>query len=325
MTEIIREPIVSPAAWRGPELVDDPSAWTYVLDEEARRELELAVRAARDRGKTVATLTREDFVLPTLAATIARWTAELDRGRGFILVRGFPTDRMSVDDAGLGYYGLGLHIGSPVPQNAAGDLLGHVRDLGIERTGPKVRLYTTRAAQDFHTDGSDVVGLLCLRGAKSGGLSRIVSSISVYNEILRRRPELIDVLYQPMFFDRNDEQQPGEPPAFPLPICQVYRGRLRTFYIGWYIRDAQRHPEVPRLTDGQREALDLIESIANDPRFYLDMDFQPGDIQLLKNASILHARTAYEDFEEPAAKRHLLRLWLTAHDFSSVEPLLSRR
>jgi hypothetical protein len=323
MTRIIREPIAWPAAWKPTEL-PDPTRWTYRLNAAEVQEIEDALPHARAAAKPMIALTREDFPLPSLARTVRRWAAELDAGTGFVLVKGFPVDRLTPEDAGLAYYGLGLHLGFPVPQNAAGDLLGHVRDRGIPRTGPRVRLYTTRERQEFHTDGSDVVGLLCLRGAKSGGLSQIVSSAAIYNEILRRRSELVDLLYQPMYFDRNDEQPPGQLPYFALPICNVHQERLRTFYIGWYIRDAQRHADVPRLTPQQTELLDLIEQIANDPAFHLNMDFEPGDIQLLKNASILHSRTAYEDFDEPERKRHLLRLWLTAHDFSSVEGFLTQ-
>jgi hypothetical protein len=323
MTTPIREPITSPAAWHGPELTD-AERWSYRLRPHEVAELLAALEAAKERGKTLSSLKREDFPLPTLAETVRRWALELDQGRGFLLVKGFPVDRLTTEDAGLAYYGLGLHLGEPVPQNAAGHLLGHVRDQGVPRTGPHVRLYMTRERQDFHTDGSDVVGLLSLRRAKSGGESRIVSSVSIYNEILRRRPDLIDWLYEPMYFDRNDEQGSGESPYFALPICHVLQGQLRTFYIGWYIRDAQRHADVPRLTREQTELLELIESIANDPRFFLGMDFEEGDIQFLKNATLLHSRTAYEDHEEPERKRHLLRLWLTAHDFSSVEEVLTR-
>ena len=184
-----------------------------------------------------------------------------------------------------------------------------------------MRLYRTRQRQDFHTDGSDIVGLLCLQRAMSGGESRIASSLAVYNEILLRRPELLEVLYEPMYWDRNNEQSHGEEPYFALPVLNVVDGAPRMFYIGWYIRDAQRHPEVPRLTDPQQEALDLIESIANDLQaaFHLEMDFEPGDVQLLANAKILHCREAYDDHEDPDRRRHLLRLWLTAHTFASVD------
>jgi hypothetical protein len=202
-------------------------------------------------------------------------------------------------------------MGRPVPQNRKGDLLGHVRDDGANPTNPGVRLYRTRAKLDFHTDGADIIGLLCLRKAKAGGLSRIASSIAVFNEVLRRRPELAPLLFENFYWDREAAALPGETPYFAFPICRYQQGRLGTLYLGWYIRNAQRFPEAPRLTAEQRELLDLIDSIANSPTFYLDMDFQPGDLQFLKNAVILHARTEYEDWEEPEKKRHLLRLWLT--------------
>jgi hypothetical protein len=318
---VLREPIESPAVWHAADQAD-PAGWTYRLAPGEVSEILAALARAKARGRTLASLTREDFPLPTVGAAVRAWARTLASGRGFVLVKGFPAAELTPEDAGLAYYGLGLHWGTPVPQNARGHLLGHVRDLGVPRTSPAVRLYTTRERQDFHTDGSDVVGLLCLARARRGGESQLASSLAVYNEILRRRPDLLEVLYEPMYWDRNDEQGPGEPPAHPLPICAVVDGRLRFFYIGWYIRDAQRHPEVPRLTAAQREVLALIEAIANDPRFRLDMDFEVGDMQFLNNAVILHARNAYEDHPEPERRRHLLRLWLTAHDFRSVEDVL---
>jgi hypothetical protein len=187
-----------------------------------------------------------------------------------------------------------------------------VRDTGADPHDPSVRLYKTRERLGFHTDGADVIGLLCLRTARRGGTSRIASSATVVNEILRRRPDLVPLLFEPFHFDRNEEQAPGEPPSFALPLCHWDGDRLRTFYIGWYIRGAQRHASVPPLTDGQHELLDLIDAVAADPAVHLDMELAPGDVQLLKNAAILHARTEYEDWDEPARKRHLLRLWVTA-------------
>ena len=253
---------------------------------------------------------------------MAGWVRELSAGRAFVLIRGFPADVLSETETELAYVGLGLHLGTAVSQNAAGDLLGHVRDTGVVRDSPAVRLYATSQRQDFHCDGSDLVGLLCLKPAKTGGESKIVSSMAVYNEMLARRPDLVAVLRQPFAWDRNDEQSPGEDPFFSLPVIFDIDGAPRIFFIGWYIRDAQRHEQAPRLTAEQLQALELLEGIANDPSFYLQMEFQPGDIQLLNNAKILHAREAYVDYDDPAERRHLLRLWLTAHAFASVEDTL---
>ena len=316
-----RPPITSPAVWNATD-VADPTEWTIELTDCQREELASVARSARAAGRTAATLDLVDVPLPSLAEVLGRIVERLANGRGFVLLRGFPVDLLEPDEIELAYFALGLHLGTPVSQDADGTLLGHVRDERVERTGPEVRLYRTRERQDFHTDGADIIGLLCLHGAAAGGESRLASSYAVYNEILRRRPDLLDLLYEPMWWDRNGEEPLGEDPAFPMPVLNDVDGSPRVFYIGWYIRDAQRHPQVPRLTDQQREALDLIETIANDPTFHVEMDFQPGDVQLLNNASILHSREAYEDHDDLDARRHLLRLWLSAYDFASVEDQL---
>jgi len=253
---------------------------------------------------------------------VARWVEVIDRGLGFVLLRGFPIDLLTSEATELAYVGLGLQLGTPVGQDADATLLGHVRDEGVARTDPSVRFYRTNRRQDFHTDGADIVGLLCLEKAKSGGESRIASSHAVCNEILHRRPDLTEVLYEPFPWDRNDEQSPGEDPYFMLPVFHDVGAMPRIFFIGWYIRDSQRHPQAPRLTTPQLEALDLIESIADDPAFHLEMEFEPGDIQLISNAKVLHSREAFEDFPEPERRRHLLRLWLTACTFTSVDDVL---
>jgi hypothetical protein len=320
-TPAARRPIDSASVWVAAG-VADPSAWTDELTEAERAEIVAATAAARAAGTAIDTISRDDFPLPALGSRALEWSRRLNEGHGFVLLRGFPVDLLDEADTELAYVGLGTHLGNPVGQDKDASLLGHVRDEGVERTDPSVRLYRTRARQDFHTDGSDLVGLLCLHRAVSGGESRIASSAAVYNEMLRRRPDLVDVLYEPLHWDRNDEQSPGEDPAFALAPFSDVAGSPRIFYIGWYVRDAQRHPSVPRLTEAQLEAMDLLESIANDPAFHLEMDFQPGDIQLLNNARILHAREAYVDADDPAERRHLLRLWLTAHHFSSVESFL---
>jgi hypothetical protein len=315
------QPIVGPAAWKGPAIADDP-AWVHRFTAAEIAELDRAIKAAKASGKPLGQLTREDFDLPSLAPVIRGWMKSLNRGRGFVLVKGFPVFDYTTQDLEIAYWGLGRHMGDPVPQNRAGDLLGHVRDTGEIKTNPKVRLYKTTKRQDFHADGSDIVGLFCLRRAKSGGLSQIVSSISIYNEFVRRRPDLVPLLFEPLTWDRAGEYLPGEKPYMKMPIAYVANGHIRMFYIGWYIRDGQQYPEVPRFTTAQSEMLDLIEEIANDPAFHLTMDFEPGDIQFLKNSTILHCRTEYEDFDEPEKKRHLLRLWLTAREFEDGDERL---
>ena len=300
----------------------DPASWTIELTDLQRHEIVAEANAAAGNGRSVATLTVEDMPLRALQPVVDAAVAALSGGRGFILLRRFPVEELSEPATELGYLGLGLHLGTPVGQDARASLLGHVRDERVPRTGPHIRLYQTHERQDFHTDGADVVGLLCLHGAGSGGESRLASTHAVYNQILTTRPDLLEVLYQPFAWDRNDEQAPGDPPYFLMPAIHDLDGVPRIFYIGWYIRDAQRHADAPRLTPQQLDAMRLVEQTANDPAFHVEMDFQPGDIQLIANWNILHAREAYEDAEDPAERRHLLRLWLKAHDFAGVNELL---
>jgi len=304
-----REPLATPAAWRGADLArrDD---WIVTLTAAEVAELERALAAVTARKVAMGAMRREDFPLPTLAARVAEWTRELRDGRGFLVVRGLPVERWGEDDAARIYWGLGLHLGRPGAQNPENELLGHVVDTGADATNPYVRRYRTAGDIAYHCDLADVVGLLCLRTAKSGGASRIVSSVTVYNELLRRRPDLVARLYEPFRLDRRDEHGGGMP-WVPVVPCRHAKGTLRTFYHSDYFRSAVRHADVPPFTADEQTLLDLYEAIANEPGLYLDMQFAPGDIQLVSNHLILHARTAYEDHVEPARRRHLLRLWLS--------------
>jgi hypothetical protein len=314
MTSIAREELKTPSTWLGPELLTTQDDWIRRLTPAQITDLESALATAKASGKTMTELTRDDFPLPVLAPAIAEWMESLQNGRGFINVKGIPVAKHNEEDIALIHWGLGLHMGTAVSQNAAGDVLGHVRDTGADPNDTSVRLYKTRVDLGFHSDGSDLVALLCIRQGQSGGENRLVSTTALYNEILRRRPGLIPLLYEPFYWDRNDEQALGEDPFFQLPICRYHEGKLTFFYIPWYIRKAQRHPQVPRLTPEQTDLLDLIDEIAEDPAFHVEMRLEPGEINYLKNNAVLHARTEYKDFDEPARKRHLVRLWLTAHD-----------
>lgn len=321
MTEpFVLRPIEAAAVWRGSELAQTDE-WMYRLTPAETAAVESLVGALRRAGTPRERLTSDDVPLGALAPAVRRWRDTLMRGRGFVLVRGLPIERMSDDDAALAYWAIGLHLGTPVPQNFQGELLTDVRDVGADPSDPSTRLYKTRAEQDFHTDGADVIGLLCLRSARRGGESRIVSSVTVYNEILRRRPELAATLFRDFYWHYFEPQMPA-PTYFVRPICAARAGGLNTFFIPWYLRRAQELPDVPPLSAAQRAAIESVEATANDPSLYLDMEFRPGDLQLLKNSVILHKRTAYEDWDEPERKRHLLRLWLAAPDFDDGDEQL---
>ncbi len=307
-----QKPLESPAAWRGPEI--DAAEWRVELAPAQVEELDRALAQAKASGKKAGEMTPADFPLPTLQKEIERWRLELDCGRGFQVISGVPVERWSRADSELCFWCLGLHMGRPGAQNPQGDLLGHVLDTGDDVEDPYVRKYLTSANIAYHCDAADVVGLLCLRKARSGGASRIVSSVTVYNELLERRPDLVERLYQPFLLDVRNEDESGAIRYLPISPCRFAGGRLRTFYHSDYFRSVVRHHDVPPFTEHERTLLDLYEEIASSPELYLDMELEPGDIQWLCNHSILHARTAYEDFPEPERKRHLLRLWLSLEE-----------
>ena len=311
-------PLPGPAAWYGRDLARSDE-WIYRLSPSEIDDLLRLIAALR--GVAREQIRVDDAGLDALAPALQGWRETLRRGRGFVLVRGLPVDRMTDADAALAYWILGLHLGTPAPQNFLGETLVDIRDTGADPNDPSTRLYKTRAEQDFHTDGADIIGLLCLRTSKSGGASRIVSSVTVFNEVLRRRPDLAPVLFRD-FYWHYFEPQMDAPVHFVRPICSRRAGGLNTFFIPWYIRRAQELPGVPSMSPEQAAVVELLEQTANDPSLYLDMDFLPGDIQLLKNSVILHKRTTYDDWEDPARKRHLLRLWLSAPDFDDGDEQL---
>lgn len=316
-------PIKSPAAWRGEELSgrDD---WLYRLSSAENDELINAMQHAKATGKALLDLTTEDFPLTHMTKTIAGWLDQIENGYGFIQIKGFPAADFTEAENALVYWGIGQHMGTPVSQNADGDLLGHVRDTGDDPDDPNIRLYKTRVRQDFHADGSDIIGLMCLHPSKSGGESQLVSSVSIFNEILRTRPNLAPLLFENFQFDRHGQESAGEKPYWSMPISTYEDGHLKTWFAEWYIRQAQRHADVPRLTSEQDELVSLYAQIANDPRIHINIDFEVGDIQFLKNSAILHARGEYEDYPEAARKRHLLRLWLARKTFAGgIEGLKS--
>ena len=312
---VLREPLPIAAAWKGREMArrDD---WREALTESDVEELDAALASTKRSGKAMGELSREDFPLPTLTHKIDRWRREVAAGRGFQVLSGVPVTRWSQHEAETFFWCFGLHFGIPGAQNPQGDLLGHVIDTG--ESPDLVRHYRTRVNINFHCDAADVVGLLCLQKAKRGGQSRIVSSVSVYNELLRRQPDAVDRFYRPFTMDTKGE---GGVQYLPVRPCRYDGDRLRTFYHTDYFRSAVGFRGESMLSLEDRVLLDLYNEIAASPKLYLDMDLQPGDIQLLSNHTILHARTDYEDFPEPERKRHLLRLWIS---LPARAPLVTR-
>lgn len=301
-------PVGSPAAWKRSDL--ERVQWRVRLNADEQDELRSAVSAWQATGRPLAELRKSDFPLPTLATKVAAWRDEVGHGRGLQVISGVPVDVWTVEEASIFFWGFGQHLGRPGAQNRKGELLGHVRDTGADKSDRYVRQYMTTQDIPFHCDAADMVGLLCLKKAKTGGLSRIASSVSVYNELLARRPDLAPRLFEPFMLDTRDEAEANGLKALPIPPCRYSAGMLRTFWHSEYFRTSQRHAGI-RLTSDENELLDLYDEISASPEFHVDMDLEPGDVQLISNHTVIHARTDYVDYPEPDRKRHLLRLWIT--------------
>jgi len=320
------------SAWYGPGAAGDVD-WVERLTEEEVAEVRSAVEQIEklQLAAKLPSITAEDVPLPRLGPRLEELLDEVLNGRGFVLIKGLPVESWSEREAEIAFLVIGVQLGTLQKQNAEGHLLGHVRDMGRSSDDPNTRIYQTRERQTFHTDSCDVVGLLCLKAAKKGGLSSLVSSTTIFNEMRRRRPDLLRVLLEPIETDRRGEVPEGSKPYFNIPVFNYHDGLVSAIYQRQYIESARRFPEVAPLTDIQIEALDLFDELANDPKLNLMMELQPGDIQLVHNHTILHDRTAFEDYPEPERKRHLLRLWLAppnarplpnvyAERFGSVTP-----
>jgi hypothetical protein len=304
---------IHPAAWRGSDLTTT-SDWILGLSAAHLSELEAAAAPLVARGAAVTNalphLTPETFPLPTLGPVLAALREELLHRRGFALLRGLRVERYATLETATMFMGVGAHLGHARSQNARGHVLGHVCDLGLSGADPNVRIYQTSERQTFHTDSCDVVGLLCLREAKRGGDSLLVSALTIFNELRSARPDLLARLLLPMPHDRRGEVPAGMKPYFEIPVFSFHAGQLTVFYQRQYFDSAQRFEDARRLTAEDVAALDLFDTIANDERLDLKMRLEPGDMQFVHNHTMLHDRTGFEDWPEPERKRHLLRLWL---------------
>ncbi len=303
-------PVTGPGVWVGRDL-QRHTEWMRHFTVPELAELDAAVRAFRAGGTPLAGISPANFPLPALGKALAGVLSEILEGRGFAMLRGFPVERYSREEQAIAYMGIGSWLGRARSQNAKGHLLGHVKDLGLDVQDPKVRYYQTNRKLEYHTDSVDIVGLLCLKTAKSGGESYIASSMTLYNEVRARRPDLLPALFDPFPTDRRGEVPEGMLPWFDMPIFHWHAERLTCIYVRQYIESAQKHfPQAKRLRPEQVEAMDLLDELLNEPRIHLSMAFLPGDMQFLHNHQTLHSRNDFENWPEPARHRHLLRLWL---------------
>jgi hypothetical protein len=305
------EPVSDPANWRAADIADG-SGWLYTLTSAEVEDLQTMAERALDQvggdSACLLQLSRKDVDPGCFSSTLHTVRASLQSGLGFALLRGLPQASMQPSVLAAIYWGIGLHLGIAQPNNPQGDMLGHVTDLGKTQSDPKSRGYQTREAMDYHCDQCDIVGLYCVRPAKAGGLSKLASSVAMYNTLLAREPEMAAALAEPLYWTKHGEHADSELPYYTSPVFNFNGGRLSTSFGPKHIFKGHDLPDTPALTSLQRTAITTAEDIAEE--LHLSMELQAGDMQFVNNYTILHTRTAYEDYPDPSRRRLLWRLWL---------------
>lgn len=322
---ILREPCRHPSAWSA-EAMRASSAWVLDWPREVLAELESAAHHASTEGRAAPCFGRDDFPLHRAGAFLEEAMRQVATGRGFVLLRGLPVhkyERQFVKDL---YWGLGCHWGEPITQNAEGSAIAEIVDHGLDANRVGVKPSMTNAEQRPHSDPGDVVSLLCVHGAKSGGQSRIASSLAIYNRLLEEDPEGLECLYRGFHHDLRGDETPEAPfgcTPVPIPVFRYFGGLLSCVFNASSVKQAERRMGRP-IPAREMAILDRIVELAHDPAFCLEMTFQPGDIQLLNNYTVVHWRTKFEDWPEAERKRRLYRLWISRRGERAVDPAMHR-
>ena len=305
-------PLQGASVWAGGQLAAGED-WRCTLERGEAAALLRATHAAIASGKPLEALRRDDFQAPELQARWTRAAREIEHGRGFYLIHGVPVDELSDEQCKVLFWGIGLQLGAPLSQSRLQNYIAEVKDIGEKMGQATTRAYRAGGPLRFHTDQCDALALLCIREPISGGHSRVVSSAAIHNEVLKRRPDLLPVLYAPFCFSRQGEEVEGEMPWYERPIFdRAADGGFTSLFSLSFIESAQRVPEVPRLTEQQQEALRLVAELAEE--LSVTIELRRGDMQFFNNHVVYHSRTDYRDHEDLARRRTQLRLWLATPD-----------
>jgi hypothetical protein len=324
MAKLMTDPVAGRNVWTGPELAQSDD-WIWELSGAEIADIDTALNKVLASGRKWSEFGRDDFTLTTFGNRIEQCKHELKDGRGFVVLRGLPVNRYSIDELKAIYWGIGCHLGNIITQNARGSVMEHITDMKPANTSdPNLRSYITAQGQPPHCDVSDIVGLLCVNRAKEGGRSVIVNTMAIYNRILAEHPEFMAPLVEGFYHDLRGEGRTGdnnETSDVPVPVFSRHRERLRCWFHKKLLMGGSQKRGVA-LTELQRNAIETIEQLGSDPEMRLDMDLVPGDIQFLNNYSTMHYRTAFVDDE--THKRLMLRLWINLTDDDDIDPILER-
>lgn len=241
---------------------------------------------------------------------VSRLRQDLIDGPGVSALTGFPVQRFDAEELRAIWWLLSIVIGTPVPQSWRGDVIGDVRDLGTGISGKAGRGYTSNVELGFHSDVADCSGLFFLQIARSGGTSRFASSVAIHDELARRRPDLLEVLYQPFTVSWQSNETPGSQPWYEMAVYGRDQREVACALVSTNILLASKNTGAPPLRAEQIEAVNELCALAREPRFSVERHFEPGAMVFCNNHTTFHLRTAFVDWPEPTRRRHLLRIWL---------------
>lgn len=322
MREALKELVIEPSAWKSTQFQNDES-FVEPLTPQEIDEVGQAVRKISDKGLEAFSFEKNDFEAPAFIKRLEKAAQEVEHGRGFVILRGLPADQYSRDEIYVVTWAVGKILGEPLSQNARGDLIGEVTDVGSDyENDMNARGYLSRAELPWHCDYADCTGLLCVNPAKSGGGVLLASSMTVYNTILQEHPEYIDILNRGFPWDLRGEGVTGtleEVTNHDIPVYSYYKDRLSCSFNGRRIKSAR--PKIGTdLSDVELAAIESMYEIASREENQLYLNIQAGDIQLLNNHMVFHARSKYQDYKDPKKKRLQLRLWLSLANGRELAP-----
>ncbi|MEI6152417.1 MAG: TauD/TfdA family dioxygenase [Chitinophagia bacterium] len=314
-----RQKFLIPEAWKSEEIENHKDLIHYLTPEDLI-DIDFVAKNLLAKGETIDTISAEDFQFKKLKYFLNNFTeTNLKRGLGFGVIRGFPVDKYSDELAGMLFWGMGTCMGLPVSQNSMGHRLGHVFDQGLEYEKMNVRGYQTNHKLNYHTDSSDLVGLMCLRKAQEGGLSSVACAHSIFNTILETHPESLPILFAGFQYDRRGEAAPfQEEISDRRPVFSITNGQLSVAYVRQAIKTARIKTGIA-FSQEELDALNHFDAAAANSDNVFSMMLEPGDIQFCNNYLVLHSRTEYKDHSDPSKHRHMLRLWLKLEAIRSLD------
>jgi alpha-ketoglutarate-dependent taurine dioxygenase len=307
-------------AWKAADLQNDTS-WIYKFRDSDIAALDAALRRVQAENLSWGAFGKDQFDLGSLGTTLAEIDNQIRNGRGSALLRGFPVKNYSLDELKTIYWGLGVHMGQVISHNVAGDFVAAVTDLARKDDDPNRRNNTTSRMLDPHTDLADVVTLLCVEKAKEGGMSGLVSTAAIHNDIVRNHPEFLEALYDGFYHDYRGygpSHDANEVTASPIPVFEYNNGRVNCAFAKKIIETGAKKRGIP-LTALQQEAIDYVHDLGARDDFRIDMMLEPGDIQVINNFATVHSRSEYFDHED-GRKRYLLRMWVNLENSVQLSP-----